>query len=146
MILLLRGCRAVVDQPVSSQLYLTMKTSCANLALASVLTVCTGGVALAFVPSTTCLPHRDSEAHYALGCTTQRSAAARASISGGVARRPLAPREGVRLAAREDCKSCMEKDLLAAEAAVGRELEEDGGDGMRALFEEVRFSGTPAVC
>lgn len=128
-----------------SQLYRTMKTSCAHLALASVLSTCTGGVALAFVTPTTSLPRGDNAAHHALGSTTQRSAAARASFSGGVARRPLAPREGVRLAAREDCKSCMEQDLLAAEAAAGRGVEEDDREGRRALFEEVRFSGTPQL-
>lgn len=122
-----------------------MKTSCAHLALlASVLTTCTGGFALAFVSPATPLPHGGSEPHHALGSTTQRSAAARASFS-SVARRPFATRDGLRLAAREDCKSCMEQDLMAAEAAAGRGVEKDDGERRRALFEEVRFSGTPQV-
>lgn len=118
-----------------------MKTSCAHLALASVLTTCTGGDALAFVSPTASVPHGGRPAHHALGSTTQQPAVAGASFKGG-ARRPFAPREGVRLAAREDCKSCMEKDLLAAETATGRAVEEDDREGRRALFEEVRFRGT----
>lgn len=39
----------------------------------------------------------------------------------------------------------MEQDLLAAEAAAGRGVEEDDREGRRALFEEVRFSGTPQL-
>lgn len=122
-----------------------MKTSCTHLALASVMTTCTGVGALAFVSPTASLPQGGRPAHHALGSTTQQPAVARASFRGGVARRPFTPREGVRLAAREDCKSCMEQDFLAAEAAAGRAVEEGDREGRRALFEEVRFSGTPQL-
>ena len=114
-----------------------MKASCAHVALASVLTACTGGVALAFLPPAVRVPHGGSQARHALGSTSQGSAT-RAAFKGCVARGGIAPREGVRLAAREDCKSCMEKDLLEAEAAAGRGVKEDDREGRRALFEEVR--------
>eukprot|EP00904_Undaria_pinnatifida_P006117 jgi/Undpi1/2635/HiC_scaffold_13.g06014.m1 len=112
-----------------------MKASCAHVALASVLTACTGSVALAFVPPAVRVPHGGSQARHALGSTSQGSATM-AAFKGGVARGAIAPREGVRLAAREDCKSCMEKDLLQAEAAAGRGVEEDDREDRRALFEE----------
>lgn len=115
-----------------------MKASCLYALLTAVLAACKGTTVSAFLPPTTALAR----------CSSSSSSSASALLTPSGSRKPLgivqaraaARGRTPRLAsAREDCKSCMEAELLEEERkrAAG-----DGGKGAasrRAALEEVRF-------
>lgn len=105
-----------------------MKASNIHAALAAVLTACVTPTVLAFLPPPAALAPRSP---FLLtppsGSGPQAPSAARAP--------PAAPRAASCLAAaREDCKSCMEAELLAEERKGG-----DAAAARRAALEEVCF-------
>lgn len=106
-----------------------MKAPSAQAILAVVVAICRRDGALAFLAPTTALTCSRG-AHDALAVTQPSTRSALSALPG----RASAPRGGVRLAAaREDCKSCMENELLAEEEAAGN----IDAAGRREAFEEV---------
>lgn len=117
-----------------------MKASCAHVALAAILATCRAAVAF-LSPTAPLTRSRGNPAILAKSELDKKSLLRRPSV-GAAAGRAVSARGGVRLAAAlEDCKSCMEKELLAEERASGKRMGAGGGEGRRPAFEEVT---TPA--
>lgn len=116
-----------------------MKAPCAHGALAAALVAtCRAPAAFAFVcPAMTLrCGHSGTRALISDSSPARRGPAfSTLSLRPTASRRGGDLRTGVRLAAaRDDCKSCLEKELLAEEAAAGEALDLES---RRAAFEEV---------
>lgn len=108
-----------------------MKTSYSVIALSAILATCRSPLAFAFFSPTTALSQSSRVTTYGPTAEVSRP---RPLIEG----RASASRGDVRQAAvRDDCKSCMEKELLAEEEAAGKGLGGANKGDRRASFEEV---------
>lgn len=119
-----------------------MKSSSAHAALAFVVAICRIPVSLAFVSPVTalsCISNIHGRAASS-GATVRNdhagSASSRPAYSNAAAAAAAGRSGAFRLAAaREDCKSCMEKELLEQE--LENRVEVDGRETRRAAFDEV---------
>lgn len=119
-----------------------MKASSAHAVLGTIVVMCSITSALAFLSPVTVLSHKNS-IHQCTARSGTPTAADRNGRTGPAWSRPhfhaaaAGGRGGmIRLAAvREDCKSCMEQELLEQELANGVEVEDR--ETRRAAFDEV---------
>lgn len=116
-----------------------MKTpSCAPAVLVGVLVTCSGPTALAFLSPMSArgaspIIHNGGSAASALKTSSR--------LPRPAPFHPVPTRRGVPIAAaREDCKSCMEEELLAKERAAGNGGDDQEGiEARRVAFEQVCF-------
>lgn len=123
-------------------LQVRMKVSHAHAALAAVMATCAASTALAFLPPPTAALARGTS--LAAAAARNGHGALGSDLRGGapVAVARVASRLG---AAREDCKSCVEAELLEEERKRAGAEGEDGGKRVaarRAALEEVRGLST----